>query len=158
MQTIQDLFAQAIAPAQQRRQERNRQQFIPEFARTRVAVIYVNEKRNYIPSYDMHLNKKVGSIGEENGFYGLLERIVIPYKEQRCYKSIIICANLTEDLRTYIDGRVSMNYNFILFKHTLNGEPKMCPMMRFNKDTGKLDVQVLKGCTPEWWNEKTTRP
>lgn len=147
----QNLF-QALAPAREAENQRNRRRFIPEFARTRAAFVYVNQSRNYIPSYDMHRSKKRERRGEEDGFYGLLERIIIPAKEKRTYISVLICCKLGDDLRTYIDGRIAMDYNFVLFKHTLNEQPQFCPYMKFDKVTGKLDVEILKRVNPLWYD------
>jgi len=143
MQTIQTLFQVASAPAQAQRTVRNKKLWTPEFARFKLQFKF-RDGSTSIPyhSYDIHRSKGGKNLTDESIGFSKLLLLIEAKRSQDTYVVATVWANLTDDLRTYINERLNMNYDHIVFKHVRGQNPYSSPYIKFRD--GKLDVPYVQ--------------
>ena len=143
-QKIGQLFDSALQKAKEERAKLNRKIWVPEYARLKLQFKFRNGTSS-IPyhSYDIHRGAGGVNITNEATGYAKLLALVETKRANDIYVVATIWANLTDDLRTYINGKPNMSYDYIVFKHVRGQKPWSSPNLRFAN--GKLDVELLKG-------------
>lgn len=142
-QKFSNLFDQATSAARQNKTASNRRVWTPEFARFKMQFKY-RDGTTSIPyhSYDIHKAKGGVNITDEQLGYSKLLLFAEKKRHEDRFLVGTIWANLTDDLRTFVDGRLNMNYDFIVFKIVRGQNAYASPFLQFNK--GKLDVEFIK--------------
>jgi len=139
---VKNLFDPALAPARQKKAEQNRKIWVPEFSRFKLQFIYRNGQHSTpYHSYDIHKAKGAANVTDEA--VGLSKLLLLVDKKRQLddYVVATIWANLTGDLRTYIDGKLNMNYDLIVYKHVRGQKAFSLNLCKFPQ--GKLNVTEL---------------
>lgn len=143
MEKIGNLFQAAAAPAVKYKTEQNKKIWCPEFARFKLQFKWRNGTTS-IPyhSYDVHRGKGGVNITDESVGFSKLLLWIEKNRVQDLYVVATIFANITDDLRTYVDGRLNMNYDHIVFKHVRGQNPFSSKFLTFRQ--GKVDINLLR--------------
>lgn len=141
-QKIGSLLGAAATPPGQKVKDSHRRAWVPQFARFKLQFI----KRDGQPStpyhsYDMHRGK--GGVSVTDELLGLSKLLLLVERRRvsEGYVCATIWANLSDDLRTYIDGRANMLYDHIIFKHVYGQNVFKHHLLKF--DAGRLDARPM---------------
>lgn len=140
------LFTDMVTQQREKRIEQKKKTWIPEFSRCKASMKYRNGTSSTpYHSFDIKYVRGINETNEQRGFYWLLERVIYPALEQEKYFTASVFCKLGTDLRTYIDGRQAMDYNFMLFNHTFHQQPWFSPWIKWTPDN-KLDIEFIRKC------------
>ena len=142
MENIGQLFNSALAPAREHKKELNKKMWCPEFARFKLQFINRNGTTSIpYPSFDTHKGVGGKNITDEEVGYSKLIVLSDKRRIEDVYVSATIWANLTDDLRFFISGKLNKNYDHIVFKHVRGQKPFVSPWLKFRD--GRMDVQFF---------------
>lgn len=137
------LFGEALDQAKAIHKLKNKSAYCPQFARFKLQFIN-RDGTTSIPYFSYDTYKGVGgkNITDENAGYAKLLKYLNKRRYEDSYVVATIWANITPDLRTFIDGKLNKNYDFIVTKHVKGQREFVHECLKFRH--GRLDVDLFK--------------